>query len=287
MKNLRIILEEAKSHRVAIGHFNISELAALKAIFAAARELGSPVIVGVSEGEREFVGVRLAAALVASLREEYDYPIFLNADHTHSLEKVEAAVRAGFDEVVADFSNLPMDENIRQTKAAVLLAKSINPDVIVEGEIGWIGSGSEVHDTAPEGITLSTVLEAKQFVAETRVDVLAPAVGTMHGLTAAMASGAEHKRLNIERIKEIAEATGLFLTLHGGSGTADEDFVAGIASGLTIVHVNTELRIAWRRGLEAGLAKDAREVAPYKVLSPAVLAMQEVVRNRVRLFNNT
>ncbi len=284
MKTLQEVLEESRQKKIAIGHFNISDLATLKAIFGAAQELQAPILIGVSEGERDFVGVRQVAALIRSLREEFDYPIFLNADHTHSIEKVEEAARARFDEIIADFSHLPFEENVKQTKAAVELAKSIHPQVVIEGEIGWIGSGSEVHDKAPENLALSTAEEAKAFVEATHVDVLAPAVGTMHGLLASMVSGAEHKRLNIQRIHEIVQASGKYLTLHGGSGTADEDFVAGTKEGLTIIHVSTELRLAWRKGVEQGLQNE-KEIAPYKILAPAVLSVQDVVRNRLKLFN--
>jgi fructose-bisphosphate aldolase, class II len=87
MQNLREVLAQAEGKGVAVGHFNISDLITLKAVFASAQELKVPVLVGVSEGEREFLGVRQIAAWVKSLREEYDFPIFINADHTHSLEK--------------------------------------------------------------------------------------------------------------------------------------------------------------------------------------------------------
>lgn len=276
---------------MALGHFNISDLAGLKAIVAAAQELNVPIMIGVSEGEREFVGVRQAAALVKSLREEYDYPIYLNADHTHSVEKIEEAVRAGFDEVLFDAGKLPFAENLKETKRAVEAAKSINPNVIVEGELGWIGSSSAILENVPEGAQITEAMlttpdEAKQFVEETKVDVLAPAVGNMHGMLASMVKGDVHKELNIVRIAELAEATGAFMTLHGGSGTADEGFVNAVKAGITIVHVNTEIRLAWRRGVEAGLAKDANEVTPYKILIPAVAGVQEVVKNRLKLFNN-
>ncbi len=290
MKNLREVLNECREKRVALGHFNISDLAGLKAIFAAARELNLPIMIGVSEGEREFVGVRQVAALVKSLREEYDYPIYLNADHTHSVEKIEEAVRAGFDEVLFDAGKLPFAENLKETKRAVEAAKSINPNVIVEGELGWIGSSSAILENVPEGAQITEAMltkpdEAKQFVEETKVDVLAPAVGNMHGLLASMVKGETHKELNIPRIAELAEATGTFLTLHGGSGTADEGFVNAVKAGITIVHVNTEIRLAWRRGVEAGLAKDANEVTPYKILMPAVEGVKEVVKNRLKLFS--
>lgn len=290
MKSLREVLNECREKRVAVGHFNISDLAGLKAIFAAARELNLPIMIGVSEGEREFVGVKQAAALVKSMREEYDYPIYLNADHTHSVEKIEEAVRAGFDEVLFDAGKLPFAENLKETKRAVEAAKSINPDVIVEGELGWIGSSSAILENVPEGAQITEAMltkpdEAKQFVEETKVDVLAPAVGNMHGLLASMVKGETHKELNIVRIAELAGATGAFMTLHGGSGTADEGFVNAVKAGITIVHVNTEIRLAWRRGVEAGLAKDANEVTPYKILIPAVQGVQEVVKNRLKLFN--
>ena len=289
MRSLLEIIKEAEGKKVAIGHFNFSDLAGLRAIFEAAKEVGVPVIVGVSEGEREFVGVRQAAALVKSLREEYDHPIFLNADHTHSLEKVREVAEAGFDEILFDGSKLPLEENIKQTKEAVQLVRSINKRILVEGEIGYIGGSSEVLKERPEGIELTTPEEAARFVKETKVDVLAPAVGNMHGLLARTdADGTRtyaEKRLDTDRIRLIKEAVKVPLTLHGGSGTADEDFVAAIKAGINIIHINTEIRLAWRRGVEEGLAKNPDEIAPYKILPPAVLAIKEIVKKRLSLFN--
>jgi len=116
MKTLKDVLQEAERATVAVGHFNFSDLVGFNSIVVAARELGLPVMVGVSEGERAFVGVRQAAALVRSVREEYDQPIFLNADHTHSIAKAEEAAKAGFDEIIFDGSGLRFEENIAQTK---------------------------------------------------------------------------------------------------------------------------------------------------------------------------
>jgi len=288
MNSLRKVLEEAQQSGLAIGHFNISDLVLLKAVFAAARELNVPVLVGLSEGEREFVGVGQSAALVRSLREEFDFPIFLNADHTHSLAKALEAAKAGFDSVVFDLSALPFEENVRQTKQAVEALKAINPSMLVEGEIGDIGTGSEIHETAPDLLKgLSKPEEAKQFVNSTGVDILAPAVGNMHGMLRSMVKGETKKRLDIKRIAAIKQATGALLTLHGGSGTDDEDLREAIAAGINIVHINTELRVAWRRGLEAGLAKQADEVVPYKILPSAVDSVKEVVISRLRLFSGT
>ena len=287
MKSLRETLSDASARGVAIGHFNISDLAALKGIFAAARGLTVPVLIGVSEGEREFIGVRQAAALIKSLREEYDYPIFLNADHTHSLEKAKEAAEAGFDEILFDGSKLPFEENIVQTKEAVKIIRAASSEIVIEGEIGYIGSSSEVIDVRPENMVLSTPEEAVRFVNETGVDVLAPAIGNMHGLLKTMVAGTEHKRLDIQRIKDIKAAiSGKFMTLHGGSGTADEDFAAAVAGGMTIIHVSTELRLAWRRGIESALEALPSEIAPYKLFPPAIEAIQEIVEGRLKIFNN-
>ena len=285
MEGLRDVLREAQQTRVAIGHFNVSDLAGLKAVFESARELHVPIIVGLSEGERTFMGVRLAGAATKALREEYDYPIFLNADHTHSLAGAEEAARAGFDSIVFDRSELPFDENILETKRAVKALRAINPSVLIEGEIGEIGTGSEIHEEALQGLTLTSPEEAREFASATGIDILAPAVGNTHGLSRSMNRGELQKRLDIDLIAEIAKATGLFMTLHGASGTNDEDLRRAIQAGITEIHINTEVRLAWRRGLETAFASEPNQVVPYKLLPAAVKAMQQVVSARLSLFS--
>jgi fructose-bisphosphate aldolase class II len=286
MQLLRDILEHAQKNRVAIGHFNVSDLVQLKAVFSSAQELNVPVLVGASAGERGFMGVKQIVALVRSLREEFDFSIFLNADHTHSLPDALEAARAGFEAVVFDLSALPFEENARQTKEAVEALKAVNPTILVEGEIGDIGVGSQIHEQAPDlSRGLTTSKEAKQYVEATRVDILAPAVGNMHGMLKTMVRGEEKKHLDIPRIAAIKSATQAMLTLHGGSGTNDDDFRKAIAAGINIIHINTELRVAWRRGLENGLVKQPDEVVPYKILPYAVEAVKQVVLSRLRLFN--
>jgi fructose-bisphosphate aldolase class II len=286
MQKLREVLNEAQSNEVAVGHFNISDLVLLKAVFASAQEMKVSVIVGASEGERAFLGVSQIAALVRSLREEQNAPIFLNADHTHSLDSAIAAAKAGFDSIVYDLSALPFDENVKQTREAVVALKSINPAILVEGEIGNIGTGSEIHDSVPDySKNLTTPEEAKQFVESTGVDILAPAVGNTHGMVQSMVQGDLRKRLDLKRIAEIKRASKSLLTLHGGSGTEDHDLQEAIAAGINIIHINTELRVAWRRGLEDAFAKNPREVVPYKLLPVAEEAVKQVVSARLRLFN--
>jgi Fructose/tagatose bisphosphate aldolase len=280
-------LKAADQSRTAIGHFNVSDSVVLQAVASAARDVGLPVIVGLSEGERKFFGTREAAAMVNAIRDSHGQPIFVNADHTHSLESAIAAVKVGFDSVVFDRSALPFEENIRETRHAVEALKSINSAVVVEGEIGDIGTGSQIHEKAPDQLVLTTSEEARQFVEETRVDVLAPAVGNMHGMLKSMLQGATEKRLDIARIRELKEVTRIFMTLHGGSGTNDADLQAAIQSGMTIIHVNTELRVAWRKALEKSLARDEAEVVPYKLLAEPYRAAQALVRQRLETFNLT
>jgi fructose-bisphosphate aldolase class II len=286
MEALRNVLTRLETEGAALGHFNVSDLVMLKGVLAAAGQSGVPVLVGASEGERDFFGVRQLAVVVNSLRGEFDVPIFLNADHTHSLARAVEAAKAGFDEIIVDFSALPFEQNALKTKEAIEAIKAINPAILVEGEIGDIGTGSEIHEkTESEFKTLTTPEEARQFVQSTGIDVLAPAVGNRHGMFESMVEGKTKKRLDIERIAQIKKATRVFLTLHGGSGTNDDDFRKAIAAGINIVHVSTELRVAWRRSLEGSLAAQPNEVVPYKILRPVVDSVAEVVSSRLRLFN--
>lgn len=286
MQTLREVVHDAAARKVAVGHFNTSNLEVVHAIYDAARELSVPVIIGVSEGERTFTGVAEIAAVVRSIRERDQYPIFLNADHTYSFEKVTEAIDAGFDAVIFDGAKLSLDENIREVQRVVAYARASGRDVLVEGELGYIGQSSKVLDAIPEGVDLAAGLtkpeDAARFVQETGVDLLAPAVGNFHG----MLKGGVDPALNIETVRAVAAAARVPLVLHGGSGNSIEDFKQSIAAGITIVHINTEIRVAFRRGLEAALAAHPDEVAPYKYLAAAQDAVQAVVMEKLKLFNN-
>lgn len=286
MKTLRECIAEATKNKTAIGHFNISNIEALWGIFNAAKKLGVPVIIGVSEGEREFIGVKQVAVLVKSIREEFNYPIFLNADHTYSVEKVKEAIDAGFDSAIFDGAKLSLEENIKLTKECVEYARKSGRDVLIEGEIGYIGQSSKVLDKIPEGVDLSAGAltspeDAVRFITETGADLLAPAVGNFHG----MLRGGVDPRLNIERVREIKNAAKVPLVLHGGSGNSSEDFTASIAAGVSIVHINTEIRVAYRDALKKTLQENPDEVAPYKILKPSMHAVESVVEAKLRLFN--
>ena len=284
MTRLIEVLQDAEARRVAVGHFNVSDLVTLYGVVEAARERKLPVVVGVSEAERRFFGVAQLVAIVASLRDRGGPPIFLNADHTHSLSAALEAAKAGFDWVVCDFSALPFDENLRRTREAVVALKALRPDILIEGEIGDIGSGSQIHDSAPRR-ALTTPDEALLFAQETGIDTLAPAVGNMHGVLKNMLSGEARKHLDSGRIRAIKERTRIFMTLHGGSDTADTDLREAIGAGMTIVHINTELRLAWRRAIEESFASRKDEIAPYTLLAPALEAVKRVVGARLTLFS--
>jgi len=286
VRDLRTVLQQGEKDRVAVGHFNVADFLMLKAIFESAHALKVPVIIGLSEGERSFLGVRQASALVRSLREEFEFPIFLNADHTHTLESAIQAAEAGYDAIVFDLSALTVDENIRQTHAALQKLKAINPAILIEGEIGDIGTGSEIHESAPDlSKGLTTPEQAKYYVENTGVDILAPAVGNMHGMLQSMVQGRTKKRLDLNRIVQVKAAVHVPLTLHGASGTDDEDLRNAIAAGINIIHINTELRVAWKRGLEEALKREPQEIVPYKILPRAIEAVKEVATSRLKLFN--
>ena len=287
MKKLKEYILEAEKSGRAIGHFNISNLETLRGIFGVAKKLDLPVIIGTAEGERKFIGTKQAVALVKSLREEYDYPIFLNADHTYSFEGVKECIDAGYDSVIFDAKGMSFEENVKITKKCVEYARSVNPNILVEAELGFIGSSSKVLDAIPEGVKISEEFltkpeEAKRFVEETGVVMLAPAVGNIHG----MLKGGVDPALNIKRIDEIKSAVNVPIVLHGASGNSAEDIKNAIKAGVSLIHINTEIRVAFRKALETELAEKKDEVAPYKYMDKAVMAVEQIVEDKLKLFNN-
>lgn len=281
---LREAIRDAEAKGIALGHFNISDSQGFWGVVKGARAAGVPVIIGVSEGERDFIGIRQIAALVKTTREELDYPIFLNADHSYSFERVKEAIDAGFDAVIFDGAKLSFEENARIAKQCVEYARSVNPEVMVEAELGYIGTSSKILDEIPEGVSaenLTTTEETARFMLETGIDLFAPSVGNIHG----MLRNAQSPKLNIERIKELRMAAGVPLVLHGGSGTSDEDFTAAIKAGIGVVHINTEIRVAYRDALKAYLNEHPDEIAPYKFGRAGVDAIAAQVEKRLRLFN--
>lgn len=280
MLDLREALRWAKERQVAVGHFNVSDSEGFNAVVGVAKKLTVPVIVGVSEGERDFIGLEEVVALVKVEREK-GLPVFLNADHTYSVEKAKKAIDAGVDSVIIDCANKSFEENVRLTRECVEYAKSKGGKVLIEAELGFIGQSSKILEVVPEGVSEETQTkpeDAKKFVELTSIDLFAPSVGNIHG----MIRGGE-PRLNIGRIKEIAGTVNVPLVLHGASGNSDEDVLNAIEAGIRIVHINTEIRVAYKSGVESGIKSE--EVAPYKFMAEGVKKMVEVIENKLKLFN--
>lgn len=291
MKSLRDWLDWAKEKQVAIGHFNVSDSEGFKAVTEAAEELGVPVIIGVSEKERTFLGVAEIRALV-SVKQSEGKPVYLNADHTYSVEAAREAVDHKYDSVIIDGAEKPFVENVMMTKEVVeyVRGRTLGTDsqgstsgrILVEGELGFIGQGSTLLDEVPDGVseaTQTTPEDAIRFIEETGVDLFAPSVGNIHGL---IRTG--EPKLNIERIAQIAEAVKIPLVLHGASGNTDEEITEAIKVGIRIVHINTELRLAYREGLKKNLAS-TDELAPYKFMAEGVEEMKKLVIHKLKVFN--
>ena len=285
MTNLLDLIKKYQSQKKAIGHFNFAESSVFKAILECSRELSVPIILGTSEGERDFLSVSQAVAWVKAARHA-GYEVFLNADHTKSFDKAVEAINAGYDAVLFDGGHLPLEENIKITKRVVEYAKATNPNIVIEGELGYIGNSSKLLKELPEGVAvlanqLTKALEAKHFVEATGVDMLAPAVGNIHG----MLIHAKEPDLNIGRIKEIKELVSIPLVLHGASGNSDSDIQRAVHAGVSIVHINTEIRLAWRNALDAALLKDTDEISPYKLLEAPIAEVKRVIRHKLSLYS--
>ncbi len=276
----------ARSEKRALAHFNISDSVQAGAIVRAAVRANQPIVIGLSEGERDFLGVPQAVALVRSYKNSHDRT-YLNADHTYSFERAKEAIDAGFDSVVIDGAKLGFEENVALTRQCVEYARASGKNILIEGEIGYIGTSSKILEEAPEGaviteVDMTTVDELLSFVHATQVDLIAPAVGSLHGM---VRKG--NPKLSIARISELSQASPIPLVLHGGSGTTDEEFRSAIQAGIAMIHINTEIRLAYQRGITAYITSHLDEIAPYRFLSQGADAVEEIVFNRLNLFART
>ncbi len=273
--------KQAQKERWAIGQFNTSNLETLRAIVKAAQKLKSPVIVGTSEGESKFIGLKQAVALINAFREETGLPVFLNLDHGRSFEYIKEAISAGYDMVHFDGSDLPLRENIKITKKIVDICRKKN--ISVEGEIGIISGSSRLLSEAPKigKEMLTNPGEALQFIKETGVDRLAMNIGSFHGI-----GKVGRKNINLKRLKEIKERVGdkVFLVLHGGSGIPEKQIREAIKSGIVKININTELRLAFSGELRKVLAENPEETTPYKYFPEVIEAVEKIVEEKIKLF---
>src|SRR3989338_2484579 len=279
-------LKKARKNGYAIGHFNFAPEDVLRGIVEACRDAGAPaVMVGTSEGEAEFVGMREAVAMVKAMREHFNYPIFLNADHFKGLEKCKEAIDAGYGSIIIDASKLPNEENIVLTKQVVDFARSVskyrNIEISVEGELGYLRGSSEVQtkiEISPADYTKPE--EVADFVSRTGVDRMAIVFGNIHGIVTD-----QEEKLDIEHFsKIIAAELRPYYVLHGASGLKDEDVAASIKAGITNVHFNTELRVAYRNAIDKMFHEKTNETTPYKYLGPAVEEVKKLVAQKIQVF---
>lgn len=279
------ILKAAQLGQYAVGQFNVSNLEQIRTVCEVAAALRSPIIWGTSEGERKFIGLRQIAAVARSWQEETGLPIILNADHSKSFETAKAAFDAGYTGIHFDGSELPYEENLKITKQVVEYVKSKNPEAVVEGELGRVLGGSQVHSQAIE-LKESDFTDpelAAEFVKETGVDSLAISYGNIHGVFGKGLEGAE--KLDIERLKVIRAKVGTLLVLHGGSGISGEEIRESIKKGIAKVNINTELRVAYITTLRQVL-NQSEETTPYKIWPPVIEAVKKVVEEKIKLFGS-
>lgn len=278
------ILKKATREHWSTGHFNISNLEQLRAIMEAAKNLNSPIMIGVSEGERKAIGLKQTVALVQAFYEEYGIPVFLNPDHSKSVESAKTAFDAGFNSVHIDLSKLAYEENVKGTREVVDYVKSKSPDVSVEGELGYLRGESrvqkEIIEIKPEDLTRPE--QAAEFVEKTGITRFSGAYGNIHGIAA------NEPKLDIERIREIRKILpeNVSMVLHGGSGIPDSQIKQAIEAGIANIHVNTEIRVAYAEALRKSLADNPDEVVPYKIFPPVIRAVQQKVEEKLKLFGS-
>jgi len=282
MKTLLDYFSKAQKQGFAIGAFNAANLEVLQAIVNAAQKLKSPVIVESSPGETAYGQPENLDDLVENAKKKTGLPIFLNLDHGNSLKLVQQAIEAGYEMVHFDGSLLSFEENKKLTKKAVAMAKK--KGLVVEGELGYISGKSEaalntkVEDIQKRGV-LTDPAQAGEFVRFTGVDVLAAFIGNVHGVY----KGAP--KLDFERLEKIREITGVFLSLHGGSGIPSESIKKAIARGIVKINVNTELRLAYKQTVKKVFGQ-SKEVAVYKLMPPVVEAVQKIVEEKIKMFGS-
>lgn len=281
MINAIEILQKAQKGGYAVGQFNVSNLEAVRAILGVAQNLKTPVIIGTSEGEREFIGRRQIVKLIEAYQEELNISIILNADHSKSFEEIKKVVDAGYSAVHFDGSGLAFEENIKITKEVMEYAKSRNENILVEGELGYLRGGSNIHEAVEikeEDMTKPD--EAAEFVKETGIDSLAVVIGNVHGIV-----NGGNPKLDLDRLKKIKKATGkAFLVLHGGSGIDEKDIREAIKIGIVKININTELRVAYIQTLKKILLERPEETAPYKIFPDVISAIQKITEDKIRLF---
>lgn len=282
----RETIGRARSEKFALGAFNLDNQETLIAVVKAAAAKQSPVLVEVSKGEVDALGLDNVRDMVENYKYQYGVEMYVNLDHSPTIEDAIAGIEAGFEFIHIDISQASHDatneEIISKTKEVVEAAKLTG--ALVEAEPHYFGGSSNVHteDIDYEEIkkTFSTPEGAKQFVEATGIDTFAAAVGNLHGLYPVP------KTLDLELLKRIREAINCNISLHGGSGTPPHYFVEAVQIGVTKININSDMRMAYRTTLEKVLAENKSEYAVVKLMDDVIAAVQAVVESKIDTFNS-
>ncbi|OYD07986.1 class II fructose-1,6-bisphosphate aldolase [Paludifilum halophilum] len=272
-------LPRAKKEGFAVGQFNMNNLEFTQGIAAAAKEEKSPFIFGVSEGAMRYMGLEYVVAMAEIAAKESGVPVALHLDHGSSFEVAMKCIQAGFSSVMFDGSHYPYEENIRLTREVVKAAHAVG--VSVEGELGTIGGVEDDVEVDEEDAALAKPSEAIRFWEETRVDAMAIAVGTAHG----MYKGEPKIRFDI--IDEVAKQIDAPIVLHGGSGVPDSAIQESIVRGVGKINVNTESQVACTNKVRELLDSKPEMIDPRKYLGPGRDAIKETVIGKMRLFGSS
>jgi fructose-bisphosphate aldolase class II len=279
--NLKEILEIGKERNIAIGMFNATGFDSLQAVVAAAEELNQPVIIAHAEVHNVYNDVSLVGPAMIAMAKNAKVPVCVHLDHGTSMEMIYRALRIGFTSVMIDASALPYEENLALTKQVVEMAHAMG--VSVEAELGRLvtsegGKGEDMKGKSAEDYYTDPE-EAKAFCQETGVDALAIAFGTAHGFYTA------EPKLDFDVIKNVAEATGLPLVMHGGSGVSEEGFKKSIANGIRKINYYSYMSkagyMAAKEVIEKGETKFLHDVE-----YAAMQAMKEDVKKAIKVFSN-
>jgi len=282
---LKEVLENIKNRKKALLHYNVSTYEQFKAGIEAIKETKIPLIIGVSEGERNYLGINYIEDLIDEAKEQ-GINVFLNADHCKSFKSAKEAIDYKFDSVLFDGSELEFVKNILRTKQVVNYRDKVNKTTLIEGEIGYLIGHSDIESIAELKEEYFTDPDlAEEFVYKTKIDLLAISVGNIHGIPEKIRFKEKiykKPKLDFERIKIIKEKVKVPLVLHGGSGLSKKDFILAIKNGISIIHINTEFRILWKKELLRNLKSKTN--VPYKILDKVIEKLKKRIIYYQRLF---
>jgi fructose-bisphosphate aldolase class II len=253
----------------------------------AAKKKNAPVLVEVSQGEVDSIGIDNVRDMVDNFKRDYGVEMYVNLDHSPSVAAAKAGIDAGFECIHIDVSQANHDatdeEIIAATQEIVKYAQITG--AMVESEPHYFGGSSNLHtekiDYTEIKKTFSTPEGAKNFVDSTGIDTFAAAIGNLHG------KYPTPKVLDIDLLKQIRDAIDCNISLHGGSGTPGHYFVDAVEIGVTKININSDMRVAYRKTLEKELAANPTEYAVVKLMEKVVAAVQEVVESKIDMFNST